>query len=43
MRKLVIEFEGEDWDDEDEAVDIEEKVQEALEKAGIEYTSVMVR
>ena len=42
MRTLVIEFEGDDWDDEAEAEEIESAVQKALDDAGIEYKDASI-
>lgn len=42
MRNLIIQFDGDDWDDESEAERVESEVQDALDKAGIDYKDLRV-
>jgi hypothetical protein len=42
MRFIQIVFQGDDWDDEDEAESIESAVQEALDEAGVDYMDVRI-
>lgn len=43
MRNLIIQFQGDDWDDEQEAEAIEEQVQNALDEAGVDYADLRVQ
>ncbi len=42
MRRLIVEFRGEDWDDEAEAEQIEEQVQIALDARDVDYLDIHV-
>lgn len=43
MRFIQIVFQGDDWDDEEEAERIESEVQEALDEAGVDYMDVRIQ
>lgn len=42
MREMIIQFAGDDWNDEAEAEELEEQVQKALDKAGVDYQDLHV-
>ena len=42
MRSITITFEGDDWDDEEEAEDMESQVEAALDNASIGYSNVSI-
>lgn len=42
MRTITIEFAGDNWNDEEEAEEFEDKVQKALDAAGVAYLDLRV-
>jgi len=42
MRTISISFQGDNWNDEKEAEEIEEAVQQALDAAGVSYLDVVI-
>lgn len=43
MRELIIQFNGDNWDDESEAEKVEQSVQDALDAAAIDYVDLHVK
>jgi diketogulonate reductase-like aldo/keto reductase len=43
MRNVIIQFQGDYWDDQEEAEKIESAVQKALDKASIDYVDLHVQ
>lgn len=43
MREMIVQFEGENWSDSEEAEAIEEEVQQALDEADIDYIDLHIR
>jgi hypothetical protein len=39
---MIVQFKGDDWEDESEAEALEEEVQNALDAAGVDYLDVTV-
>lgn len=43
MREIVIQVPGDDWDDDDEAEEIENELQDVLDAADFDYIDLSVR